>query len=99
MIILEQGAQKMIKRDMEQRKVLKIIKRSMEQGKKPGARGKIKLKRSREHKKMKRSKEESEKGVKGKKLKGAGSKGEIGKGARSKDPQRLNNSPKLTLFA
>ena len=39
MIILEQGAPKMIKRSMEQRKLLK---RSMEQEKNPGARGKIK---------------------------------------------------------
>ena len=39
MIILEQGAPKMIQRSMEQRKILKI---SMEQEKNPGARGKIK---------------------------------------------------------
>ncbi len=53
----------MIKRSMEQRK---IIKRSMEQEKSPGAKGNIK--RSREHRKMKKEQEKGEKGAKGKKI-------------------------------
>ncbi len=53
----------MIKRSMEQRQ---IVKRSMEQEEK--------LKRSRMHRKMKKEPGKSEKGAKGKKLKGAGSK-------------------------
>ena len=72
MIILEQGAPKMIKRSMEQRQ---IVKRSMEQEEK--------LKRSREHRKIRKKQGKSEKGARGKKMKGAGSKG--GNCERSKE--------------
>ncbi len=62
-VILEQGAPNLIKRGMEQ---WKILKRSMEQ--------EHKWRRSREHRKMKKEQGKSEKRAKGKKLKGAGSK-------------------------
>ena len=42
MVILEQGAPKMIKRSNQQRKILKILKRSKELEINPGARGKSK---------------------------------------------------------
>ena len=51
MMILEQGAPKIIKRSMEQRKILK---RSTEQEKIPGSGGQ---KGSREHQKMKKEQE------------------------------------------